>query len=55
MGSAASTMKEQPFGTSVEVAPGSGDSGATRRQLKYKDKLLDTAHEGVHTLYESWQ
>ena len=57
MGSAQSTMsyKDRPFGTSVEVEPASGDSGAVRRQLKHKDALHRTANEGVLTLYDGWQ
>lgn len=48
-------MSETPFGFSVEVAPAKGDSTAVRRQLKHKDKLLETAWEGVYTLYQGWQ
>lgn len=60
MGAAASTEQfivgaGGPFGTSVEVAPAKGESGAVRRQLKYKDKLLVTGNDDVHTLYDGWQ
>ena len=47
--------EEVPFGFSVEVEAAKGDATAVRRQLKHKDKLLPTAHEGVYTLYDGWQ
>lgn len=47
--------QQQPFGFSVAVQPGSGDSGPIYRQLKDKDALLKVAHEGVHTLYDTFQ
>ena len=43
------------YGQSAVVAEGSGLSGATRRQTKYKDGLKSSAWDDVSTLYEGWQ
>ena len=53
MGAAASAPRG--YGYSVEVAPAVGDSGAIRRQEKYKDGLKPSAYSDVTTLYEAWQ
>ncbi len=49
------TQSSFPARGSVVHAAGSGDSGETRRNPTFKDALVPTAFEGVHTLYDAFQ
>ena len=40
---------------SVIVAPANGDSGAVRRNPKYKDELVASFYPEVKTLYDAFQ